>query len=333
MQFLMAGAAVGLLLGVGLAYLADMADKSFRSPDEIRRRLGLPIVAHVPIMEEEGAPSSPDAPQLDRSLANYHRPTSVEAEAARSLRTALYFGTRDKGHKVIQITSPNMADGKTTVASNLAIAIAQSGKRVVLVDGDMRRPRLHALFGVSPEVGLSSVIVGETPVAQAVVDSGIDRLSLLTCGPRPENPAELLTQPRFEQVLAELREQFDFVIVDTPPLLAVTDPAVVVSRMDGVFLVVRLSKNGRPAAERAREILYTLQANVLGVVVNGVGKAAGAYGYEHYSYDYGYGGSYAPTGGDTNGNGAAVAVPARAAVARKGSRKKKPAGWFRRWLR
>src|SRR5207244_10586641 len=87
MQFLMAGAAVGLLLGVGLAYLADMSDKSFRSPDEIRRRLGLPIVAHVPIMEEEGAPSSPDAPQLDRSLANYHRPTSGEAEAARSLRT------------------------------------------------------------------------------------------------------------------------------------------------------------------------------------------------------------------------------------------------------
>jgi capsular exopolysaccharide synthesis family protein len=329
-QFLLAGAAVGLLLGVGLAYLADMTDKSFRSPDEIRRRLGLPVVAHVPIMEEEGAPSSPDAPQLDRSLASVHRPASGEAEAARSLRTSLYFSTKGTVHKVIQVTSPNMGDGKTTIAANLAVAIAQSGKRVVLVDGDMRRPRVHTLFGVSPEVGLSSVVVGEAPLARALVDSGIDRLVLLPCGPRPENPAELLTQPPFERVLAELREQFDFVIVDTPPLLAVTDPAVVVSRADGVLLVVRLSKNGRPAAERAREVLYALQANCLGIVVNGVGKGAGAYGYEHYSNDYAYyGGTYVSSGGDGNGHAAA----ARPAVARKGGRNKKRAGWLRRWLR
>jgi len=333
-QIILAGAAVGLLLGVGLAYLADMTDKSFRSPEEIRRRLGLPIVAHVPMMAEEAAPSSPDAPLLDRSLAIYHRPKSGEAEAARSLRTSLYFSTKGTTHKVIQITSPNMGDGKTTVASNLAIAIAQSGKRVVLVDGDMRRPRIHSMFGVRPEVGLSSVIVGEAPLSAALVESGIERLSLVTCGPRPENPAELLTQPRFEAVLEELRQQFDFVIVDTPPLLAVTDPAVVVSRMDGVFLVIRLSKNGRPAAERAREVLYHLQANVLGVVVNGVGRAAGAYGYEHYNYQYGYGGYYVSTAAETNGHaeGAAEAGAVKTHTARKRSHRT-PAAWWRRWLR
>ena len=337
LQIILAGAAVGLLLGVGLAYLADMTDKSFRNPEEIRRRLGLPIVAHVPMMEEEGTPSSPDAPLLDRSLAIYHRPKSGEAEAARSLRTSLYFSTKGTTHKVIQITSPNMGDGKTTIAANLAIAIAQSGKRVVLVDGDMRRPRIHAMFGVRPEVGLSSVIVGEAPLSAAVVESGLERLSLIACGPRPENPAELLTQPRFEEVLAELRQQFDFVIVDTPPLLAVTDPAVVVSRMDGVFLVIRLSKNGRPAAERAREVLYHLQANVLGVVVNGVGKAAGAYGYEHYSYEYGYGGYYVSTTAETNGHAEPTSAevspaPAKPKGHHKGGRKKKP-GWLRRLLR
>jgi len=335
MQILLAGAAVGLLLGVGLAYLADMTDKSFRSPEEIRRRLGLPIVAHVPVMaKEEETLTNPDAPHLDHSLAIYHRPRSGEAEAYRSLRTALYFSSRGNMHKVIQITSPKMADGKTTIASNLAIAIAQSGKRVVLVDADLRRPRLHALFGIRPEVGLTSVIVGEAELSAAVVDSGIDRLSLLPCGPRPENPAELLTQPRFEQVLADLRAQFDFVILDTPPLLAVTDPAVVVSRMDGVFLIVRVSKNGRPAAERAREILYTLQANVLGVVVNGVGRAAGEYGYEHYTYGYGYGydGEYVSTASETNGHATAPANGTAPAGTRT-KRHKKSAGWLRRWLR
>jgi capsular exopolysaccharide synthesis family protein len=201
------------------------------------------------------------------------------------------------------------------------------------VDGDLRRPRVHGLFGVQTEVGLGQVIMGEAPVSAAVVPSGIDGLSLMTCGPRPDNPAELLTQPRFEQVLAELRGQFDFVIMDTPPLLAVTDPAVVVSRMDAVFLVVRLSRNGRPAAERAREILRTLRANVLGVVVNGVGKVMGAYGYENYSYEYGYGGAYAVTTVEANGH-AAAATPAKAtATAGRRRRRRGAVGLFRRWFR
>jgi capsular exopolysaccharide synthesis family protein len=325
MQTLLAGAVLGLLLGGGLAYLADVADKSFRSPEEIRHRLGLPVVAHVPLLEEEGAPSSPEAPQLERSLAAYHRPTSPEAEAYRGLRTALYFSTRGELHKVIQITSPNMGDGKTTLAANLGIAIAQSGKRVVIVDADMRRPRLHALFGVLPEAGLSSVIAGDAQLSAAVADTGIERLSLLACGPRPANPAELLSLPRFEQVLAELRDQFDFVIVDTPPLLAVTDPCVVASKVDGVLMAVRLGKNERPAAERAREILFALHANVLGVIVNGVGAGPGNYGYEHYSYKYGYGGQYEAAAGAANGHTTAAAV--------RKKRRRKSGGWLSRWVR
>ena len=175
-----------------------------------------------------------------------------------------------------------MGDGKTTIAANLALAIAQSGKRVVLVDADMLRPRVHAMFNVQSAVGLSSVVTGHAALSAALTGCGIEGLSLLPCGPRPVNPAELLSQPEFDDVLAALREQFEFVIVDTPPLLAVTDPAVVVSRMDGVFLTVQLGKNGRPEAERAREILATLQANVLGVVANGVGTGGSTYAYKDY---------------------------------------------------
>jgi capsular exopolysaccharide synthesis family protein len=283
---------LGLLGGVGLAYLAEVTDKSFRTPEEIRRRLGLPIIGHIPYTA--AAATNGDgaaAGHLDASLLAYHRPTDLEAESYKSLRTALYFSTRGERHKVIQVTSPNMGDGKTTLAANLAVCVAQSGKSVVLVDADCRRPRLHRLFGLRAELGLTSVIVGECGPQEAVLPTEVPHLSVLPCGPRPTNPAELLTSPKFEELLNELRGRYDFVLVDSPPLLAVTDPCVVAARADGVLLTIRVSKNGRPAAERAKEMLAGLGANILGVVVNGVGKEAGAYGYSyrHYRYDqYGY---------------------------------------------
>jgi polysaccharide biosynthesis transport protein len=284
---------LGLLGGVGLAYLAEVTDKSFRTPEEIRRRLGLPIVGHIPFTAraQAAAGGAAAADQLDASLLTYHRPSAVEAEAYKGLRTALYFSTRGERHKVIQITSPNMGDGKSTLAANLAVCIAQSGKTVVLVDADCRRPRLHRLFGLRAELGLTSVIIGECGPQEAVLPTAVPHLSVLPCGPRPTNPAELLTSPKFEELLHELRGQYDFVLVDSPPLLAVTDPCVVAARADGVLLTIRVSKNGRPAAERAKEMLAALGANVLGVVVNGIGKEAAAYGYSyrHYRYDhYGY---------------------------------------------
>jgi capsular exopolysaccharide synthesis family protein len=293
-QILFAWVVLGLLCGVALAYLADVSDKSFRTPEEIRRRLGLPIVGHIPFTaraEAVAATGQAAAGPLDASLLTHYRPRAIEAEAYRSLRTALYFSTRGERHKVIQITSPNMGDGKSTLAANLAVCIAQSGKSVVLVDADCRRPRLHRLFGLTGEVGLTSVIVGECRPQEAVRPTAVPHLAVLPCGPRPANPAELLTSPKFEELLNELRGLYDFVLVDSPPLLAVTDPCVVAARADGVLLTIRVSKNGRPSAERAKEMLASLGANVLGVVVNGIGKEAGAYGYSyrHYRYDhYGY---------------------------------------------
>jgi capsular exopolysaccharide synthesis family protein len=224
----------------------------------------------------------------------------------------LYFNAGGKGHQVIQVTSPNPGDGKSTLTANLAVAIAQSGKRVVLVDCDFRKPRVHKIFGVSPDIGLASVIAGDAELGRAIQPSAVPGLSLLPCGPRPANPAELLTSNRFQEVLDGLKGMFDFVLVDTPPLLAVSDPAVVAPRVDGVLLTVRITRKTRPAAERAREILGALGANVIGVVVNDLqtGKHAGGYGYGYrYSYDYGYG--YADQYGDAGDEAGEVAAVAR----------------------
>jgi len=304
---LVAAGALGLVIGVGLAYMVDIADKSFRSPDEIRRQLGLPIVGHIPTISPEKEKRSHRGKQvaqgaLDRMLCTHYRPKSRHAEAYRAVRTSLYFSTHGEGHKVIQVTSPNPGDGKTTLAGNLAVSIANSGKRVLLLDGDFRRPRLHKHLGLDNTVGVSSIINNETEIADAVQETSVENLSAICCGPRPDNPAELLTSPRFKELIDVFREQYDFVIVDSPPLLAVTDPAVIAPRVDAVLLVIRLAKNARDGAVRATEILDALGAQVLGIVVNGIGRGAG-YGYggyrygsyryrAGYSYGYGYGYRY-----------------------------------------
>ncbi|MFO0814636.1 MAG: polysaccharide biosynthesis tyrosine autokinase [Gemmatales bacterium] len=283
----------GLLGGFGLAYLADMTDKSFRSPEEIRRRLNIPVVGHIPVLisEEEAAKLEGAINGPDPSLVTYYRPKSRKSEVFRGIRTALYFSTRGEGHKVIQITSPNMGDGKTTLSSNLAVSIAQSGKQTILIDGDFRRPRLHKVFAVPSEKGFASVIMGQSDLRDAIQPTVIPGLSILPCGPIPPNPAELLTSPRFKELMDELREQYDYVLIDTPPLLVVTDPCVVAPRVDGVLMTMRVTKNGRPIAERARDILVSLGAKPLGIVVNGVSmQGPSGYGYGGgYGYGYGYG--------------------------------------------
>jgi capsular exopolysaccharide synthesis family protein len=293
LYILFSGLLIGTLAGGALAYLAEVSDRGFRSAEEIRRRLGLPVIGHIPLLApDEAAKAGVEAGQavLDPYICTYYRSKSVEAEAYRAVRTALYFSTQGGGHSLIQVTSPDMGDGKSTLAANLAVSIAQSGKRVVLVDADLRRPRLHRMLGLPGQAtGLASAIAGQASLADAVQETAVPGLFVLPCGPLPPNPAELLTSPRLKEVLDELRTRYDFVLVDTPPLLAVTDPAVVAPRVDGVVITMRMSNKSRPKAERAREILSTLGVKVLGVVVNGVtrGKGGGRYGTDQYEYSYG----------------------------------------------
>ena len=290
-QSVLFGLVFGLFLGAGGVALAEVQDKSFKSPAEIRRRLGVPVIGHVPLFRD--APADAGTPAgVEKALVTALRPKSVESESYRGVRTQLYFSTQGRGHQVIQVTSPNPGDGKSTLAANLAVSIAQSGKRTVLIDCDFRKPQVHKIFGLGKvEYGLASVVAGLAPIAKALRRSPVDNLDLMACGPRPENPAELLTSPRFQQTLADLRDAYDFVVVDTPPVLAVSDPTAVAPRVDGIILVFRMTKYARPAAERTREQLGAIGANILGVVVNGGGGGMAA-GYDGYNYGTGKGYKY-----------------------------------------
>jgi polysaccharide biosynthesis transport protein len=276
---------LGLLAGIGLVYLAEVGDQSFRSPDEVGRRLSLSVVGNVPHFKRDPkTPQTADVP-LDINLDAYHRPRSPLAEAYRGIRTALYFGSRGKRHQVIQVTSALQGEGKSTVAANLAISMAQSGKRTLLIDADLRRPTLHKFFGISGAGDLVSLILGETTPEQAIRPSGVPDLSVLVCTAPPPNPAEVLTSARFREVLGALRSDFDFIIVDSPPLLVVTDGSVIASGVDGVVLVVRMQPNGRRPAERARDLLKSVGAHVVGAVVNDIQQRHQVgYGYEYRGY-------------------------------------------------
>ncbi|MCE9533229.1 MAG: polysaccharide biosynthesis tyrosine autokinase [Planctomycetes bacterium] len=283
---------IGLVLGCGLAYLAEVTDRSFRSLDEVRRRLGLTVIGQVPPLTPY-EPSILTENPIDPNLVVHHAPKSVQAEAYRGVRTSLFFSTRGKGHQVIQVTSPNPGDGKSTLISNLATSIAQSGKRVILIDADFRKPRVHKIFGLGDaDVGLASVIAGEAELEEAIRPCEVPGLSILPCGPRPVNPADLLTSALFQEILEEIKKNYDYVLIDTPPILAVSDPSVVAQRVDGVILTIRMTKNSRPLAEQAKERLAVLGANVIGVVVNGMDDMSKGYGYGYgygYAYQYAYG--------------------------------------------
>ncbi|MDG2186163.1 MAG: polysaccharide biosynthesis tyrosine autokinase [Mariniblastus sp.] len=295
------GGMMGLLFGFGLGCLVDLADKTFHNPDEIVKQLNLPLIGHVPVISQSKRFLVENS-AVDPIICSYHRPKSQTAEAFRAVRTALYFNTQGKEHSVIQVTSPTPGDGKTTLAANLAVSIAQSGKRCLLVDADMRRPRQASTFGIQSAEGFSTILSGQSHWRDVVFEcQEVGGLSILPSGAKPNNPAELSTLPAVKDLIEELREEYDFVIIDTPPLLAVTDPCPIAARVDGVILTLRIKKNVRISAERASEILRNLGANIIGLVVNGVGAQSGygsqytygayraGYAYNGYGYGYGYG--------------------------------------------
>ena len=299
-RYLGIGGFLGFAAFCGLAYLLELADRSYRGPDEIAGDLGMPIVGHLPLASLSNN-KRVDA-KIDSSVVTVHKSKSAVSEAFRGIRTALFFNNQQGNLKVIQVTSPIPGDGKSTIASNLAVSIAQSGRKVCLVDCDFRRPRVSKIFGVGSDVGLVQVINEKSALAEAIQDSSIENLSILCCGRRPGNPAELLSSERFQSIVAELRSMYDYVILDTPPVLVVSDPATVAPIADGVILTVRLRRNLKPIAIRAAQMLHAMNANMIGVVVNGVGVGANGYGYGGYRYDA-YNSTYGGKGYGKSGYG------------------------------
>jgi capsular exopolysaccharide synthesis family protein len=228
------------------------------------------------------------------------------AEAYRTVRTAIYFGVPDPKSKTLLVTSPSPGDGKTTMASNLAIAIAQSGRRVLLIDADTRKPMMHKIFNLADEVGLSSVLLGEAKLDKAIQKTGAPNLEVLPCGPLPPNPSEILNSQAFLDLVNSLCLQYDQIVIDSPPVEPVTDARILAASCDTTVLVLRAEKSTRRLSAHARDALIGVGANLLGVIVNAVPRGQGGYtyysGYGYYHYGYGQRHSSSSSNG-SNGNG------------------------------
>lgn len=271
--------AVGLLLGVGFALLQDHLDDSVKTKEEAEAAVpDIPVVALIPAVAGWKAADRPRVVSLDE-------PGAPASEAYRSLRTALQVIGVERGLKTLQVTSAAAQEGKTTTVANLGVALAKAGQRVVLVCCDLRHPRLHEFFGLSNETGVTSVLHGDVPLWSAVQKvPGVDRLLVLPSGPLPHDPAELLSSRRIAEVLAPLHAEGHLVVLDSPPVLPVTDALVLSRYVDATLLVGRAERTRAKDLSRAREVLDQVDAPLVGTVVNGIRVERGSpYGYGYYS--------------------------------------------------
>ena len=271
---------IGLVLGLGLAFTREWTDHRLRTADEVMNALQLPVLGVVPHMAGKVS-------IIERGQNVRLQPMSETAEAYRTIRTAVFFAAPGEDMKTILVTSPAPGDGKTTSASNLAIALAQAGHRTLLLDADFRKPSQHKVFEIDPTVGLSSVIAGHVKLREAVRQTETPGLYVLPCGPVPPNPSEILNGKRFAQVMEVLCNAFDRIVLDSPPVMPVTDARILAASADLTILVTRIDKSTERMSRHAKEGLLSVGANILGVVVNDMSRRK----REGY-YGYGYGGYY-----------------------------------------
>lgn len=273
------GLIVGLALGVAYALLRESLDRSVKSPDEIATLTGAAPLGVIAFDPE--AKKNPLASLNSRA---------TRSEVFRTIRTNLQYVDVDNPAQVISVTSAVPGEGKTTTSINLAITMAQAGKKVVLVETDLRRPKASSYLGVESELGLTDVLAGRATLVEAMLPWNRGLLTFLPAGHTPPNPSELLASKQFVQVLQVLRDQFDFVIVDSTPLLPVTDGAIVSKASDGALLVVRFAKTTRDQVAASMEALQQVDARLLGTTLNFVPTGRRGYGYKYgYKYGYGYG--------------------------------------------
>lgn len=282
---LMLGLVLGVVIGIGIAVLREVLDTSLKNAEVLAERTGAPnlgVIAH-----DNQAQDAPLVVQLE--------PRSPRAESFRQVRTNLQFIDVDRHPKTIVITSSVPSEGKTTTTCNLALTLAQAGQRVILVEGDIRRPRLADYLGVENAVGLTSVLIGRVDPDDAIQPWGDLPLEVLASGPIPPNPSELLQSRAMQLLLGELDRRADVILIDAPPLLPVTDAALLANQADGAVLVVRHGKTSRDQVDQALASLGKVDARLLGTVLN----MAPARGPDAYTYGYGYGYGEEPRPGDT----------------------------------
>lgn len=298
-------AAIGLILAFGLAVLIESLDNTIKSQEDLEEGIGISFLGLIPSISADrkgpegvsngnGTPPKIGPPD-SKDVFIWSNPKSSVAECCRSIRTNLLFMTPDRPARSLLVTSASPQEGKTTVAVNLAISFAQSGLSVLIVDTDMRRPRLHKTFGIPGSAdGLSKAVVGECDVLTVIRESGVPNLSVLPCGACPPNPAELLHAERFKRIVEQLTSRYDRVIFDSPPVAVVTDPVIMARLTDGTVFVAKAGLTSKDALSRAyRQLTLDGGVNVLGCVVNDLDVSKHSrYGYYYYYYSR-YGSYYA----------------------------------------
>jgi exopolysaccharide transport family protein len=291
--------ALGLSTGVGLAFLLEGVDNTVRTPEQAQAISGLPSLGIIPmgsravldtITRRARLALAPSSEVVE--LITQARPQSQMAESYRALRTSLLLTSVGAPPKVILVTSALPQEGKTTTSINVAIVLAQKGSRVLLIDADLRRPSIHKTLGMPPRAGLSNVLTGNACLEDTIVETSIwPNLFVLPAGTPPPNPAELLASATMKDVLASLKENYDHVVVDTPPTLSVTDAVVVSAQAEAVVLVVRSGQTTKQALRRAKELLTNVNARISGVLLNAVDLRSPDYNY-YYEYQGKYGRGY-----------------------------------------
>jgi capsular exopolysaccharide synthesis family protein len=274
---------IGVFLGIVVTFVVDYFDDSVSSQRDIEQSVGLPFLGVFPIIAED--PDGDSENPSSRDLYILNEPRSSVAECCRSLRTNIMFMSPDDPARSLVVTSSAPREGKSTTLINLAITMAQSNLKTVVVDTDLRRPRLHKTFSVDNRVGVSSFILGEMDVPGVIQPSSVDGLDVVTCGPIPPNPTELLHTERFRTFLKELEARYDRVLLDSPPVIAVTDAQILASMADGTIMVVRANETSRHSANQAKRALNNVGARILGVVLNGFDLSQSErHGYYQYQY-------------------------------------------------
>lgn len=303
---LLLGAVIGLGLGIGLAFLLEFFDDSIKNPD-VLESLGFSILAVIPQIAQadtggaramggrNGNGAVAGMPEeeagLESRLVTHLDPKSPISEAYRTLRTNIQFQKLRNNQTALMVTSSTPKEGKSTTISNLAITMAQMGSRTLIVDTDLRRPVIHKIFNLKKDKGITNYLMGKMTFEEVVKPTVIENLSIVTSGPLPPNPSELLTHHEMTEFIREAREKFDVVLFDSPPIIAVTDAAILSTKVDGLILVVKAHQTDKAAVKRAKTLLDNVKANIVGCLLNGVNveRAYGSYYYQYYQYYAYYG--------------------------------------------
>ncbi|MGR3294321.1 MAG: GumC family protein [Candidatus Scalindua sp.] len=313
------GTVIGFILGVVMAFVRETLDTSIGAIEDIEAFLGVPVVGIIPFMgaeeimdtllQKRDLEQPEEVLELNARLVSHFAPKSTMAESFRAMRTGVEFIINDRKLKCLSFTSTTIREGKTTIVSNFAMTMAQIGKKVLLVDGDMRKPMTNTIFGIEREPGLSDVILGnynwdeviktDTDIMMGKMGMeditttapGINNLNIITSGLIPPNSTELLNSARMSEILSQMKEAYDIVLFDSTPVLPSTDAVVLAAKMDGVVMINQVGQIARGALKRAKAQLDNAKANIIGVVLNGLKPETGReykdYGYYGYSYSYG----------------------------------------------